>query len=109
MREHKRGIIYIVCREALKVAKLSKTPCDIAIVIWRCNIGNNDFYAPKSLLGSKAPWVVMKKYLLPNFPIQLRTGGEAMLCNCPTLCFKEQLKQFSLSKRDSCPTFPSFL
>lgn len=40
--------------------------------------------------------------------IQLRTGGEAKLCNCPMLCFKEQFKQFRLSKRDSCPTFPSF-
>lgn len=105
--EYEKDIIYIVCSEALKVARLSET--NTATVIVRCDNGNYEFHPPKSLLGHKAPWVVIRS--MPNSSIQLRTDGEAMRCNynCPTLCFKQPFKQFSLSKRDSCPTFSSFL
>lgn len=46
-----------------------------------------------------------KKHRQLSSSFQLRAGGEARLCCCPTLRFKEWFKQFSLSKRDSCPTF----
>lgn len=49
VRENKREIIYIVRSEALKVAWLSQTPYYKGSVIVSCNIGNNDFYPPKSL------------------------------------------------------------
>lgn len=103
LREHKRGIIYIVCHEALKGS--AGLPVTQPLTSWGAssfypNIANNDFSPPKSLLGNKEPWVEISAT-----SIQLRTGAEAVLCNCPTLRFKEWFKLFTLSKRDSCLTF----